>query len=105
VWPSGDHEGGKMSYPFGDFSFIKDKLIRETLEYDFKIINNIPGSWDEFREHDLDKSFMYQTYGQIWEKIAQQAFPGHSSASFGMSMRTFEYIAKHGWESYVNKNN
>jgi hypothetical protein len=45
---------------------------------------------------------MYQTCGQIWDEIAAKAYPGHSSASFGMSMRTFEYIAKHGWESYVN---
>jgi len=91
-----------MAYKLGDFSFIKDKLTRETLEYDFNIVNNIPGAWNEFREHDLDKSFMYQTCGQIWEEIAAKSFPGHSSASFGMTMRALEYIAKHGWEKYVN---
>jgi hypothetical protein len=37
-----------MAYKLGDFSFIKDKLTRETLEYDFNIVNNIPGAWNEF---------------------------------------------------------
>ena len=97
-----------MNYKLGDFSFIKDKLTRETLEYDFNVINNIPGAWDEFREHDLDKSFMYQTCGQIWDKIAAKAYPGHSSASFGMSMLFWSElrgtpVACHYWHTTDSK--
>ena len=94
-----------MIYSLGDFSFINDKLQRQTLEYDFNIINNIPGAWEAFRNHDEDKSFMYNTKNGIWNEISNQVYQGHSGASYGLSMRTFEYIAKYGWENFVKKYN
>ena len=48
----------------GDFSFVKNSLLRESLTYDFKEINKIgEDAWEAFRNHDQDESFMYNTNG------------------------------------------
>ena len=90
----------------GDFSFIDDPLFRESLTYDFNAINEIgEEAWEAFMNHDPDHSFMYNTHGPIWDKIQKNVYPGHSGASYGISMRIFEKIAKYGWEQFVLENN
>ena len=89
----------------GDFSFVDDKLMREMLTYDFNAINEIgEKAWEAFRNHDPANSFMYHTHGDIWDKIGNKVYEGHSGASYGLSMRTFEKIAKYGWENFVLNN-
>lgn len=90
-----------MVYVRGDFSFIKDQLIRETLSHDFKAIDNIEGAWSLFKLHDPGKSFMYHTGGQLWSFIKEKMSNNHSHATMGYSMRIMETIAKYGWGEYV----
>ena len=88
----------------GDFSFVKNSLLRESLTYDFKEINKIgEDAWEAFRNHDQDESFMYNTNGGIWDTIANNMYSGHSGASYGITMRCFEKIAKYGWTNFVNE--
>jgi len=84
-----------MSYELGDFSFIRDELWCNTLTEDFAIINN-KNLWNALKKHDGNKPFMFDTNWNI------QLSNAHSGASHALSLRTFEYIAKNGWNSYVN---
>ena len=79
----------------GDFWFIKDSLFRESLEWDYQVMieNDL---WESFKKRDDDKPFIYD------ELVTCYAwYLGHSGASWCISMRNMEYIAKHGWEAYV----
>ena len=62
------------------------------------------GAWDWIRDFN-GESFMFSTdpmIQRITEKMGEGANQ-HSGASFGICMRTMEYIAKHGWDSYVTE--
>jgi len=96
---------GPTIFAKGDFSFVDDKLMREMLTYDFNAINKIgEKAWDALMNHNSDMSFMYHTRGTIWDEIRDNLYPGHSGASYGVSMRIFEKIAKYGWENFVSDN-
>ena len=88
----------------GDFSIIND-FMRETLQYDYNAINSIPGAWDALRNHDPNSSFMFHTRGPIWSTIESKISDAHSGASAAISLRNMEYIAKNGWEKYVQFKN
>jgi len=87
----------------GDFSFIDDCIQRELLTHDYKVIESIPGAWDALRNHDTKKSFMWDTEGEIWTEIRSLMWNGHSGASQSLSLRELEFIAKYGWEKYVQR--
>jgi hypothetical protein len=91
-----------MAYAYGDFSFIEPELMREGIKYDFDMVEKLgKEAWDAFKNHDTRKSFMYSKKFGIWSQINDNAWSGHSGASFGCSMRHIETIAKYGWEEYV----
>ena len=49
------------------------------------------------------ESFMFSSspeVSQISERISQLGYDGHSGASFGLTMRAMEYIAKNGIDIY-----
>ena len=88
-----------MAYQFGDFSFLENKGIRETLEYDFKVINEIDGFWEKLKQHPSNQPF-YENNN--YNKL--ELSPLHSGASRALSLRTFENIAKEGWKIFVARN-
>jgi hypothetical protein len=88
----------------GDFSIIND-FMREILQHDYNEINKIPGAWVALKNHNPDHSFMFHTNGGVWTIIQSRLSDSHSGASAGYSLRNMEYIAKHGWEQYVNIKN
>jgi hypothetical protein len=85
----------------GVFSFVKDDLWRETLEYDYACLT--PEDWTLLRSHNPDDSFMWHTNGSAWDKIRSKMYDGHSGASMACSLRTMEQIAKIGWKRFVQK--
>ena len=91
----------KKMVAVGDFSFIDDALLANTLKYDYDQINDIPGAWTALKNHDSNSSFMFDTYGGIWGTIRSKMSDLHSGASSAISFRNMEYIAKHGWDNYV----
>ena len=82
-----------MSKP-GDFSFVEDKLFRETYEYDYKVISRLE-LWSNLKNHNPNEPFMFSS----WENL--KLYPGHSGASYACSLRCMERIAKNGWENFV----
>jgi len=82
-----------MSKP-GDFSFVEDKLLRETYEYDYKVISRLE-KWGNLKNHNPNEHFMFSSWGNL------QLHPAHSGASHAMSLRCMEQIAKNGWENFV----
>ena len=88
-------------YPPGNFSFIDDSMLNDMLTHDYNVIESIPGAWDALRNHDPKKSFMWETEGEIWTEIRSLMWGGHSGASQSLCLRDLEFIAKYGWEKYV----
>lgn len=61
-------------------------------------------AWDWMRQFN-EESFMFSQdpmIQRITDKMGDYA-GHHSGASFGMTMRVMEHIAKHGWESLAAK--
>ena len=83
----------------GDFSFVTDSVWREALTHDYKCIT--PEGWVALKNHNLKKSFMFETHGEIWDLIRKDMWDGHSGSSMALSLREMESIAKNGWEEYV----
>jgi hypothetical protein len=87
----------------GDFSFIKEQNQREQITHDFQVINSIPGAWMALLLHDPEKSFLWDTEGELWKMIKNKMHPGHSATTIALSLRELEYIAKRGWEEYIKE--
>ena len=89
----------------GDFSFVKDKLSRETLDLTYQAVTNT-SSWDFLREYSppKDQGFMFASHPQlskiVWE--CEKLGCGHSGASWGLALRTMDAIAKKGWDNYIS---
>ena len=56
------------------------------------------GAWDWLTTFD-EESFMFSNHPLISTITEKMEYKGHSGASFGMTMRVMEYIAKNGWDS------
>ena len=62
------------------------------------------GNWDNMKNFK-GESFMFSQEPWISNVMtAMHHRDQHSGASFGFTMRTMEYIAKNGWDSYVARN-
>ncbi len=91
-----------MSSP-GKFNFVKDNFERKVFEETFQIISNIDGGWEFLKnfEPHKNKGFMFSEH-PILTKISDAAEAhghGHSGASWAVTMRVMERIAKDGWEA------
>ena len=84
-----------MTYQFGDFSFLENKSIRETLKYDFDVINSTDGLWEKLKQHPSNQPFLFNNL---------HLSTLHSGSSRELSLQTFESIAKNGWSSFVTRN-
>jgi hypothetical protein len=90
--------------PRGDFQFVKGSLERILYEDAFKAVEETPGAW-EFLENESPpegQGYMFWSH-PILTAIQQnmKEMNSHSGASYGMTMRTVEFIAKHGWDAWV----
>jgi hypothetical protein len=105
----------------GDFSWIdvcpdyhgsgygkgSDKEMFSTA---YEAINTTPGGW-EFMKNDSPGNGGYM-FGkcddaEMQSKIESEIhkrYGGHSGASFGITMRNMQYIAKKGWEQWIRYN-
>lgn len=80
------------------FDFITDEHERMMLEDAYNAIT-LSENWD-FVKQDC-ASFMFSQSPKIWEITAKMNYTGHSGASFGLTMRTMQFIAKHGMDAFV----
>jgi hypothetical protein len=80
-----------------NFSFIQDPDVREALEWDYNIVeqNNL---WDHFKKNDQENVYLFSSALSEYDW-----WGGHSGASYAISLRYIEHIAKYGWSSFVCK--
>lgn len=73
------------------------------LEDGYKTITDLD-LWGWLATHTPDKEtgFMFSDHENV-SKISNSMKVGHSGASFGLTMRHMEVIAKGGWEDYVDR--
>lgn len=103
-------------YERGDFSFLTDNPNKKgSFEPDkimyteaFKAIESVEGGWD-FMAHDDpgDGGFMFgrskdqSMREKIDDAICKNDSMGHSGATYGITMRTMQHIAKNGWVKFI----
>tara|TARA_R110002072_G_scaffold280876_1_gene443313 strand:+ start:6280 stop:6573 length:294 start_codon:yes stop_codon:yes gene_type:complete len=89
----------------GKFNFVKDVYTKKVFEETFQIISNIDGGWEFLKtfEPHKNKGFMFSDHPILSNisRAVEKCNHGHSGASWGMTMRTMECIAKNGWDDYV----
>lgn len=93
----------KMSVIPGDFSFITDPLTKMLLEDAYQAVT-MSNSWTALRDTSPpdDKGFMFSvspTTDAI-DKL-MRFLDQHSGASYALTMRSMEAIAKKGWVEFV----
>ncbi len=86
----------------GDFSFISDYMTRMAIEDGYKALTiSEQWAWLSGFNPNPQESFMLCTAPELTEIQAKMTVD-HSGASFAITMRHLAYIAKHGWDAYVN---
>ena len=84
------------------FSFTKDISTRKFLQSAHQAVTNCK-MWDWIRTTHI-KSFMYgeePEMDKIRKEMEKDPINGnHSGASYGWTMRSIEYVAKHGYSKY-----
>lgn len=92
----------------GNFDRLKlDDWDREMIESGFKAVSSVDGGWDFLSTYDPGEGgFMFSRPPPKMEEIndaINKLYGGHSGASYGMTMRILQFIAKNGWEAYVQR--
>lgn len=102
----------KLSKKPGDFSFVNNRTIRFSLEHDYHTcLPLIQQLGLESSEHfndgersslDEERPNVWDTPpGEEWRKIQNKACPFHSEQTYHRNMKIMSYIAKHGWEKFL----
>ena len=89
----------------GDFNSLSmDDWERTMLEDAYKAVTKAK-RWDFLRRADVPgpKGFMFSEWPQMKDIDAFMEYGGHSGATYGMTMREMEFIAKKGWDAFVTK--
>ena len=112
------------NYTPGDFSWIDDcptykgigygkALEKEMFTDAYNSVSKVNGGWVYLRDPDAvgEGGFMFSSsisHPNIRAEIDNHLFKtesgsGHSGASYGLTMRTMEYIAKRGWLDLIRR--
>lgn len=91
-----------MTYPLGDFSFVKDLEIRNMYDDAFKAID-VAEAWNFINSDPGDGGFMFSpdSYSLAIQKNIK--YTDHTGATYGMTMRVMQRIARVGWERFVTE--
>lgn len=91
----------------GDFTDLGLAPYEVTMYADaYLAISKVPGGWGYLARSDVPEggSFMFGPETPILTQINDaMEFKGHSGASYGLTMRAMELIAKHGWDTFVRR--
>ena len=92
-----------------DTSFIRNTHEREMIDTSIIAINNLE-LWNWLKNNNIE-SFTFSNdpnITKIYNEIRKVGYSEHSGASFGLTMRIMEFIAKNSFESYrinyINRN-
>ena len=96
-----------MNFQSSDFDFIDCSMTRRCIENGCWAMDQ-SGLWDWLKNYEVNPShgFMFSTASEIiticdfMDHQNAPALINHSGASFGITMRNLDYIAKNGFEAY-----
>ena len=100
-----DYYHKKMLYKApepGDFSWMTDRPLAAMLDDAYKAAEAVPGAWTWFRSQDPppDKGYMFWS-DNVSTAVAQRLQYAHSGASFAITMRYLQQMARMGWDAWV----
>ena len=87
-----------------DFDKINSIHEREILENAYNAVTMTEGGWNYLKNFN-EESFMFSSnpmVKSISDNMVTLGYDGHSGASFGWTMRSMEYLAKHGKEAFMS---
>ncbi len=85
-----------------EFNTISDEHSRMMLKNAYQAIS-LTESW-QFMRTFSDKSFIFSdspVVSTIIKKMSELGYDGHSGCSFGWTMRSMEFLAKHGKQAFL----
>ena len=88
-------------YARGDFSFITSANDRKMLEDGFQAVETTR-TWEDLKADPGDGGFMFSNApinGRITGAMALN--DTHSGMSYAWTLRNMQYIARNGWDAYV----
>lgn len=94
-----------MTTPYsapGDFAWMKNKWDADMLKDMWDAVT-AADAWAFMKTDPGDGGFMFSRDPMI-DKISAHVKKGHSGASFGMTMRVIQGIARNGWDWFVSTN-
>lgn len=85
----------------GDFSFIHNVSERMMLEDMYDAVSKVE-AWNDLRQGPGDDGYMWGAQDMTgWIVIHLKDRVGHSGASFAVTLRAMQFIAKRGWNAFV----
>ena len=91
-----------MALPLNTFDFIQNDTERILYETALTAITQLE-LWAFMKNFPENENFMFsncEEVSQIYNKIEELGYSGHSGSSFGITMRVMEYISKYGIEKF-----
>lgn len=84
----------------GDFSFVQDTQTREMFDDAYHAIT-VAEAWDAMRSGPGEGGYMFSDFPKREAINANIKYWGHSGASYGMTLRQMQLLARIGWERFV----
>jgi hypothetical protein len=94
-----------MTTPYptpGDFAWMTNKWDADMLKDMWDAVT-AANAWDFMKTDPGDGGFMFSRDPMI-DRINAHVKTGHSGASFGVTMRVMQGIARNGWDWFVSTN-
>lgn len=85
------------TYIPGDFTFIQDQITKDMLEDMYRAVNET-NSWEYMKADPGAGGYMLSGPHPFDGAVKNM---NHSGASYAMTARDMQFIARHGWEKYV----
>ena len=87
----------------GEFNYIKDPHTKQMLVSAYNAIT-FTENWNFMKMNTGNYRFSeYPQALQIYNKIEELGYNGHSACSFALIMRDMQYIAKNGEEEFMKE--
>lgn len=84
----------------GDFSFVKDPVMREMMEDLFNAIH-VANAWDYMMEGPKGLSFSMSMDPELFEIARYAQYKYYSAVSYDFIMEKMQRIALYGWKAFV----